>query len=191
MAPEWRDSAATDDARANASGPAQPDAGRASEEWTAPLEVVCDESGSDGENLVESRHRVFAHGSVDCSAEEANSIAAAIRKRFRIAGTELKASRLLRGDRGEDVAALFGPGELLDGRAHIVLIDKLYFAVGKVIDLLVEEYMYERGVHLHADGSARQMASILFRHGRKALGTTNWERLLGAFVSLIRRRQRT
>lgn len=158
---------------------------------TSPVEIVCDESGSDGENLFESAHRVFAHGSVDLSTREAGAIVANVRRQFRITGPELKAKQLLKDSAIDDAAGLFMAGGPLHGRAHVMLIDKLYFAVGKVIDLLVEEEMYEQGVQLHVDGSARQMASDLFRHGRKALGTVNWDRLLGAFVSLIRRRQRT
>lgn len=70
------------------------------------------------------------------------------------------------------------------------LLDKQYFAVGKIVDLLVEEAAHERGVDLYSTGMARQMASVLFRHGRRALGGANWDRLASAFVSLIRRQQR-
>ncbi|MCR6706201.1 MAG: DUF3800 domain-containing protein [Cellulomonas sp.] len=157
---------------------------------TAPVEVVCDESGSDGENLFESRHRVFAHGSVDLEASEASEIVAKIRKTFRVRGDELKSTALLNDRQFADVVLLYASGGPLHGHSHVYLLDKLYFAVSKVIDLLVEEEAYDRGLKLHEDGSARALASVLFQHGRQALGTPNWDRLLGAFVSLVRRRQR-
>lgn len=156
-----------------------------------PLEIACDESGSDGENLLASRHRVFAHGSVDLSTDEADVVVAAVRRELRVSGSELKAARLLRDPHIPEVARLFADGGPLHGHAHVYLLDKLYFAVGKIIDLLVEEEAHERGINLHTHGTARHMASVLFTHGRRALGGPNWERLVGAFVSLIRRRQRT
>ncbi|MGV8977251.1 MAG: hypothetical protein ACOH17_04335 [Cellulomonas sp.] len=155
------------------------------------LEVACDESGSDGENLFESRHRVFAHGSVDLSKDEADVVLRYVRQQFGFGGEELKASRLLRAASLDDVGALFAGNGPLHGRAHVYLLDKLYFAVAKIIDLLVEEDAHERGVNLHDQGKAREMASVLFTHGRQALGGPNWDRLVGAFVSFIRRRQRT
>lgn len=155
-----------------------------------PLEIACDESGSEGENLLEGGARVFAHGSVDLSIAEAEAIAADLRKQFRLGSGELKSKALLKAERLEELSELFWTGGVLHGRARVGLVDKLYFAVGKVIDLLVEEEFYSRGIHLHVDGSARAMAATLFDNGRRALGSANWDRLLRAFVSLVRKRQR-
>ena len=35
------------------------------------VEIACDESGAEGENLVNGGSRVFAHGSTDMSQDEA------------------------------------------------------------------------------------------------------------------------
>lgn len=154
------------------------------------IEIACDESGSDGENLIESRHRVFSHASTDLTAAEADGIVRDIRRQFRSQGAELKSKDLLKGDGIDQVAELFNEAGPLHGRTHVHLLDKQYFAVGKVVDLLVEEEAYGRGIDIYSNGVARQIASDLFRHGRRALGGENWDKLMSAFVSLIRRAQR-
>nr|WP_237728027.1 DUF3800 domain-containing protein [Cellulomonas sp. APG4] len=156
-----------------------------------PVEIACDESGSEGENLIQGTHRIFAHGSIDLSMSEANAVLQEVKIHLGVGGVELKARRLLEPSNIDRVVPLLAPGGVLHLHAHVYLLDKLYFAVGKIVDLLVEEEAYDRGIRLHDDGSARAMASTLFMKGRRALGGANWTRLLEAFVSLVRRRQRS
>ncbi len=160
------------------------------EDTSHAIEIACDESGSDGENLIESRHRVFSHASTDLTMEEADDIVGKIRRLFRSQGAELKSKEMLTGNGIDRVAELFNETGPLHGRTHMHLLDKQYFAVGKIVDLLVEEEAYGRGIDLYSNGVARQIASDLFRHGRRALGGEHWDKLVSAFVSLIRRTQR-
>ncbi|HZN72795.1 MAG TPA: hypothetical protein VFC00_14095 [Micromonosporaceae bacterium] len=57
---------------------------------------------------------------------------------------------------------LLGPSGPLLGNAHVYLVDKAYFVVRTVVDLLVE------------DGCAGAMAVTLYRAGRSALPRDAW-----------------
>jgi hypothetical protein len=61
------------------------------------IEIACDESGSDGENLIKGGARVFAHGSTDMRRDEARQLIALLERESGFRGVELKSSRLLKG----------------------------------------------------------------------------------------------
>lgn len=152
--------------------------------------IACDESGSEGENLTGAGHPVFVHASVDLTIDEAARVVGEVRRLAPSQAPEYKSDQLLR-PAGRDALAwlLSAPGPLA-GRAHAYLVDKDYFVVGKVVDLLVEEVTHAAGVDLYADGQARAFAWTLHRQGARALGMAEWSTLLGAFNSLMRARQR-
>ncbi len=60
------------------------------------LEIACDESGSDGENLTGGNTDVFAHAGVSLPLAEAASAVREIRDRIRSPAEEYKANHLLR-----------------------------------------------------------------------------------------------
>lgn len=155
---------------------------------TQVLEVACDESGAEGENVAQSRHRVFCHGSVTLSRDEARSVIAELRGRTGSSRSELKAEAVLRS--ADAVGWLLDPSGPLTGRALMVLVDKQYFLIAKVVDLLVEELTHARGENLYAGDKARKMAWRLFREGHRALGDALWGELLDAVNSLMRMKQR-
>lgn len=150
--------------------------------------ISCDESGSEGENVAGAQHRVFCHGSVDLALDEATILMAEIRDRLKSNSAEIKSSAIVRHE--PLLRELFGPDGRLAGRAIMVLFDKQYFVVSKVIDLLVEELAYENGVRLHQDLRARDLARILFLEGPRAYDLDAWAKLMEAFVSLTRLNQR-
>ncbi len=84
---------------------------------------------------------------------------------------------------------LFGGGGPIMGRANVVLAEKYYFVVGKVIDLLVEELAYANGVDLYTGGKARRLAYRFYRDGPKAFAAADWTELLSSFNSLMRMTQ--
>jgi hypothetical protein len=88
------------------------------------------------------------------------------------------------------LAAAIGPGGPLADRAGVYLIDKRYFIVGKVIDLLLEEYSHARGVDLYSGDQARQLARSLFNEGPRALGAEGFTKLMAVFVDFVRLRNR-
>lgn len=153
------------------------------------VQISCDESGSEGENLVGGSARVFAHGSTDLDAEAAAAFIDDLRRATGYEGDEVKATALLRSTaRRRTLLHLFE--NLLRDHARINLVDKAYMAVAKVIDLVIEEDAYARGVDLYSDMKARDMALKLFRDGPRAFGAERWHRLVNEFVSYVRRTQR-
>ena len=61
-----------------------------------PLEIACDESGSEGEKVVGGTTRMFAHASVDIDAARAADCIVELRGRTRSPAEEYKASVVLR-----------------------------------------------------------------------------------------------
>jgi hypothetical protein len=156
------------------------------------VEIACDESGADGENLVQGISRVFAHGSTDLDFEAAAQIIDELQMAVKFTGAELKSAMLLKSTgRREKLLDLFAPAGPMSGRAKVVVIDKPFMAAAKVIDLVIEEAAHAGGLDLYTRGEAKEMAMVLFREGPGAYGQQKWQKLLGDFVSFVRRRQRT
>jgi hypothetical protein len=154
------------------------------------IEIACDESGSDGENLISGSSRIFAHGSTDLTSDEASCVIADLRGETAYAGSEVKSSRLLKGQHLAHTLRRFEPGGALRGRVRVSITDKAYMAVCKVVDLVIEEDAYRRGIQLHQFDIPRRIAQDLFAEGPRAYGTEMWGRLLHQFVSFVRTKQR-
>lgn len=151
-------------------------------------QIACDEAGSEGENVTSAHHPVFVHASVDLTVTESEDILERLRSVAPSQATEFKSEHLLRAG-GKGLPWLLSSGGPLDGRARAHLVDKDYFVVAKVVDLLVEEVAHAEGRDLYADREARRLAWILHRHGNRALGD-KWKELILAFNSLMRIKQR-
>jgi len=156
------------------------------------VQIACDESGSDGENLIEGSSRIFAHGSTDLDAAAASQLIDSIREAVKFKGIELKSTTLLQNaSRRAALLNNFAPGGLLSERAKFLVIDKWYMAAAKVIDLVIEEEAYANGIDIYGTGEAYRMAQTLFQQGPRAFGETRWQKLLRDFVSFVRRKQRS
>ncbi|KOG42588.1 hypothetical protein [Streptomyces resistomycificus] len=136
------------------------------------VEVACDESGSDGENLTGGNTLVFAHASVRLSVESAAGQVREIRDRIRSPAEEYKANHLLREKHRAVLEWLLAPAGPLHGRAHVHLTEKTFFVVDRVVDLLLD------------DGSAQ--AVTLFREGPRLFGAERWQGFLAAANRLLR-----
>jgi len=158
---------------------------------TGPLlEIACDESGYEGEKLIGTTTDVFAHASVRLDTESATECMQELRNRIRSPATEYKANHLLREKHRSVLRWLLGPLGPLHGNAHVYLIDKAFFVVGKVIDLLVEDATRPAGIGLHSDQRARAMAVTLYREGRRAFGPERWDAFLVSCNALMRAKDR-
>lgn len=91
---------------------------------TVPLEIACDESGSEGEKLIGGQTDVFAHAGVRLSPEEAADCLAELRRRIRSPALEYKANHLLRTKHRRVLEWFLGPRGPVHGRAHVYLVDK-------------------------------------------------------------------
>ncbi|GAA3795548.1 hypothetical protein GCM10022226_13620 [Sphaerisporangium flaviroseum] len=152
------------------------------------LEIACDESGSEGEKLIGGNTDVFAHAGIRLSAEVAAECIQEIRGRIRSPATEYKANHLLREKHRPVLKWLLGPSSPIHGNAHVYLADKAFFAVGRVIDLLVGEISYTAGAGSYQDQRSKDMAVTLYREGQRAFGRDRWNAFLESFNDLMRAR---
>jgi hypothetical protein len=150
----------------------------------AVVEIACDESGFSGTNLLDPATPVITHGSVDLRAGEAAALIATLRSGFSFSPSELKSGRLLRGPRVGEAVEWFLAA--LSGRAHVHAVDKEYFLVTRIVDLLLAEPSYAAGTRLTQQ--YRPAALALYRAGRSA--GADWDAFLAAFVELVRIKRR-
>ncbi|MFJ2564997.1 MULTISPECIES: DUF3800 domain-containing protein [unclassified Streptomyces] len=136
-------------------------------------EVACDESGSDGENLIDGNTDVFAHASVLLPVESAAGCVQEIRHRIRSPAEEYKANHLLREKHRAVLEWVLSPAGPMYGHARVDLTEKAFFVVDRALDVLLGD----------AAG-----ADALYRAGREALGADGWRRFLRAANRLLRAR---
>ncbi|MEU3622762.1 DUF3800 domain-containing protein [Amycolatopsis coloradensis] len=89
-----------------------------------PLEIACDESGSEGEKLIGGQTDVFAHAGVRLGIEDAAACLVELRRRIRSPAVEYKANHLLRTKHRRVLEWFLGPSGPVRGRAHVYLVDK-------------------------------------------------------------------
>ncbi|GIM90808.1 hypothetical protein Ato02nite_026010 [Paractinoplanes toevensis] len=147
------------------------------------VEIACDESGFSGTNLLHSTEPVITHASVDLSTSEAVELIAALRSRFRLSPHELKSGHFLRRLGASEMVDWFLAA--LRGRAHVHVIDKEFFLVTRIVDLLLSEPSYASGTRLAQE--RRPAAIALHRAGRPG---DDWDAFLSAFVDMVRRKRR-
>ena len=135
------------------------------------LEIACDESGSDGENLTGGNTEVFAHASVDLSPKDAAACVRETRDRIRSPAQEYKANHLLREKHRAVLEWLLSPAGPVHGHAHVHVVDKAFFVVDRTVDLLLGE---------------RSGAVALFRDGPRVFGAERWREFLTAANGLLR-----
>lgn len=135
------------------------------------LEVACDESGSDGENLTGGNTDVFAHASVRLPVESAAAQVREIRDRIRSPAEEYKANHLLREKHRAVLEWLLAPAGPIHGNAQVHLIEKAYFVVDRAAGLLLGD---------------RTVALGLYRTGRGNFGEARWREFLTVANQLLR-----
>ena len=138
-----------------------------------PVEIACDESGSEGENLLGGETDVFAHAGVRMSWPEATACVREIRARIGSPAEEYKANHLLRAKHRAVLEWLLAPDGPLTGRGHVHLTGKTFFAVRAAVSLLAEQ-------------GTDAMARTLHRTGPAAFGAARWQFFLTAFTSVLR-----
>lgn len=154
---------------------------------TTSYVIVCDESGYSGPNLLDAHQRFMTHASTDLSPEMANEVIKEVRQRSRMHDAEEMKWKSLQKRRPDAVRWLLAESGPLAGHAKLIVADKLYTLVAKIIDLLVEVVEYEAGNHFYASsGQARKHSRILFRNGERAFGKQAWSDLLEAFLKLAK-----
>jgi hypothetical protein len=156
------------------------------------LEVVCDESGFSGGNLVGGHAPVLAHASVHIDGPTAAGLIAGLRRRMDGGPPgELKAGALLRPRHRHLVHDLLGPDGPLHGNARVHLVDTVYFALARLADLLGDGPEPPRGTDSPGrDPAARHAALVLYEHGPVTYGPERWHRFLTLAADLMRTNSR-
>jgi len=150
----------------------------------AVVRIACDESGFSGTNLLHRATPVITHASVDLCTGEAVELITALRSRFRFSPNEFKSGQFLRNPAaGEALEWLLAA---LRGRAHVHLVDKEYFLVTRIVDLLLAEPSYAAGTRLTQD----QRPAALTVYRARQLAGSDWRVFLAAFVDLVRIKRR-
>jgi hypothetical protein len=159
----------------------------AAESGTQPLEIACDESGSEGLKLIAGSTDVFAHASVNIEVAAAEACIARVRVDARSPATEVKASVVLRERNRRVLEWLLGPAGPLYGRARVHLTEKVFRLVLALVDYFAEPGGPATNV---SPQGRRALALTLYREGPAALEPAVWRDLLGAFNDVARVRAR-
>jgi hypothetical protein len=88
-------------------------------------EIACDESGYEGERLIGSTTRLFAHASV--RVPDPAGVLAELRARIRSPASQYKANHLLREKHRGTLRWFLGPDGPVAGHGHVFLLDKAVF----------------------------------------------------------------
>lgn len=137
-----------------------------------PLEIACDESGSEGERLIGGTTDVFAHASVHIDADVAAACIDRVRVDARSPATEVKASVVLRQQNRRVLEWLLAPGGPLHGNAHVHLTEKVFHLVATFAAPLDDP----------------DATLTLYHDGPESFGYGAWHRLLAAYNERIRAR---
>lgn len=100
--------------------------------------MACDESGYEGEKLVDTTGVVFAHAGVAVDEQTAADCLEELRSRIQSPASEYGASHVLREKHRDARDWLFGPDGPLLGNGRVHLIDKEYFLVVRLVELLTD-----------------------------------------------------
>jgi hypothetical protein len=100
------------------------------------LEIACDESGYEGEKLIGTSTDVFAHATVRLDPLAAAACMARLRDRIRSPATEYKANHLLRAKHRAVLVWLLSPASPLSRHGHVFLIDKAFFVLQRLAEVL-------------------------------------------------------
>lgn len=91
-----------------------------------PVEVACDESGSEGEKLIGGNTEVFCHASVGLTEDEAADCVRELRAMIRSPAAEYKSGHLLRDKNRRALEWFLGRDGPVWRRANAFLVDKTF-----------------------------------------------------------------
>ena len=137
------------------------------------VEVACDESGLEGEKLVDGCTDVFCHASVALTVGEAEECMGTLRRMIRSPAVEYKAFHLQREKHRDALEWFLGAGGPIHGRANAFLVDRTYLLLLACVDRLTA-----------VASSPPDAAAALYRAHRA--DTARWAPFLGTLNDLMR-----
>ncbi len=157
----------------------------------ATLEIVCDESGFAGGNLVGPGHSpVFVHASLTIGAERAAALIDALRASGRPGSGEFKAARLKQAQLPAAAAWLLDQSELAADRALVQLVDTRLFVLARTVDVLLGDRPVTGIDSPGATPELGRAAVALYRASRDTGAEQPWDTFLIAAANLLRTHNR-
>ena len=98
-------------------------------------EIACDESGYEGEKLIDTTTPLFAHSSIALDADPAAALVAELRARVRSPATAYRSGHLLRGKSRGALEWFLAPDGPIAGRGRVFLVDKTQLVVTRLAEL--------------------------------------------------------
>lgn len=151
--------------------------------------IYCDEAGHSGQNLLDPAQPYFVLASNNYGPLEALEILEVVRSSQT---GESKFASLKRSTTGTGrLIRLLTDPRLNASRIVVDVFHKRYMVATKVIDLVMETLLHERGVDLYREGANIAAANVLFYSLAPLCGESASDEFFAAFVSLIRDRNPT
>jgi hypothetical protein len=152
------------------------------------VEIACDESGAEGEKLIDGNSSVFAHASVQVSMSIADDCVREMRDRIRSPARCYKAGDLARAKNRPTLIWLLDPSGPVYGRALVHLIEKKFFLLIKIVEVFTDDEALTPEARQHDDQKVTDMACTLYKDGSHAFGRGRWHSFLECFNDLMRAR---
>ncbi len=145
---------------------------------TSVLEIACDESGYEGDKLIDTTTDLFAHASVALDVESAADCIRELRSRIRSPAQVYKSGHILRRKHRDVLTWFLGLMSPVQGQAQVFLVDKVYFVLRTLAIELVDSE------------SSLALPELLYRQCRAAAEDEAWHAFLVAAGALLRSRDR-
>jgi len=144
--------------------------------------VAFDESGYTGQDLLNKPQPLFVLASVQLDESKADELLA------NVAGSAAEAhyAQLAKRGRGRDkILRLLRSSELLE-HARASVVHKPFMLISKMVDLLVEPVLSERGINLYANDGHIILSNLLYYRAGLACGDSAWHAVQEAFSCYVR-----
>jgi hypothetical protein len=149
-------------------------------------EIVFDEAGNTGADLLNAEQPVFSLASVSLYPSEADELLASIRTPQ---SGELKFSNLKRTESGRRrLRRVLESPALTADRVALSLFHKRFHAVAKMVDLLIEPVAHRDGIDFYRRGFNISYCNLLYICLPVFFGAEKVDRLLTAFIHMFRQR---
>ncbi len=155
----------------------------------AHVEIACDESGFSGGSLFGGPGTVFSHASVRLEPGAATALVEHIRGRVGAPVAELKSAQLHRPRHRAVVVWLLHPDGPLRDRARVHLTDTEFFAVARLVDLLLGPEIVDGATSPGRRADTRAVALLLYERGPAVYGAGPWREFLVRATDLMRTRK--
>jgi Protein of unknown function (DUF3800) len=156
------------------------------------IEIVCDESGFSGGNLVGVGHSpVFAHASICIESQTGAQLVQQLRQEIGARGSgEYKSPEIMRPRRRPVLLWLLGPTSPIYGNAYVHLTDTRFFVLARLLDVLLGGQPVSGITSPGRNARTRPMALALYKLGEHSYGTPRWQEFLKLSANLFRTNNR-